>query len=282
MYRGIQEEHAYTRTASSIFDVSHMGRLSFTGPDAEALLQQVCTRNIAKLKVGRSGYSHVCNEGGGILDDVIVSRFEDRWYMVCNAGNRDKIVAHLKKHASGRKVTIDDTTTKTVMMAVQGPATMGLFKDNVPIKIGDIGRYGCVTGSYMGQQYLIFRSGYTGEDGVEIVLGAGVGVLVWDYLTQPGEGGRVTVKPAGLGARDTLRLEAGMPLYGHELNENVDPLTTGCGGASIWKRNSSARRRCGRLPPMVCDSRLRGWCSKVSGSRGRGRRSSRTIERSAR
>lgn len=229
MYRGIQDEHAYTRTASSIFDVSHMGRLIFKGADAEALLQHVCTRNIARLKVGRSGYSHVCNESGGILDDVIVSRFEDRLVMVCNAGNREKIGAHLNKQAAGRKVTIDDTTTKTVMMAVQGPATMALFNDNVPIKIGDIGRYGCLTGSYMTQPYTIFRSGYTGEDGVEVVLGASVGVLVWDYLTQPGEGGRVTVRPAGLGARDTLRLEAGMPLYGHELNENIDPLSAGCG-----------------------------------------------------
>ncbi len=229
MYRGIQEEHVYTRTASSIFDVSHMGRLIFSGPDAEALLQHVCTRNVGKLKVGRSGYSHVCNERGGILDDVIVSRFEDRLVMVCNAGNREKIVAHLNKHSAGRKVTLDDTTTKTVMMAVQGPATMAIFKDNMPIKVGDIGRYGCVAGSYMGQPYTIFRSGYTGEDGIEVVMSSGVGVLVWDYLTQPAEGERVTIKPAGLGARDTLRLEAGMPLYGHELNEDIDPLSASCG-----------------------------------------------------
>lgn len=229
LYRGIQEEHVYTRTTSSIFDVSHMGRLIFKGADAEAMLQHVSTRNVGKLKVGRSGYSHVCNERGGILDDVIVSRFEDRWYMVCNAGNREKIVAHVNKHAAGRKVTIEDTTTKTVMMAVQGPATMELFTLHMPIKIGDMGRYGFVAGSYMGQQYTVFRSGYTGEDGIEIVLGASVGGMVWDYLTQPGEGGRATIKPAGLGARDTLRLEAGMPLYGHELNEDIDPLSAGCG-----------------------------------------------------
>lgn len=229
MYRGITEEHFHTRSASSVFDVSHMGRLYFTGPDAESLLQLVCTRNVSKLKVGRSGYSHVCNESGGILDDVIVSRYEDKWLMVCNAGNREKIVAHLNKHMAGRNVKLEDTTTQTVMLAIQGPATMELFKKHLPIKIEDMGRYGFANGSYMGQKYSVFRSGYTGEDGLEVVVGAGVGVLLWDFLTKEGGEDRVTVRPAGLGARDTLRLEAGMPLYGHELNEQTDPLSAGCG-----------------------------------------------------
>ena len=229
MYRGINEEHIHTRTAGSVFDVSHMGRLFFTGADAEALLQHVCTRNITKLKVGRCGYSHVCNEAGGILDDVIISRYEDRWLMVCNAGNREKILAHLKTHMTGRKVTLDDTTTQTAMLAIQGPATMELFKKHVPIKIDEMPRYGFSSGSYMGQKYSVFRSGYTGEDGLELVVSNGVGVLVWDFLTKEGGEDRVTIRPAGLGARDTLRLEAGMPLYGHELNERIDPISAGCG-----------------------------------------------------
>lgn len=228
MYRGITEEHVHTRTASSIFDVSHMGRLFFTGSDAEALLQQVCTRNVSKLKIGRCGYSHVCNEDGGILDDVIVSRYDDKWLMVCNAGNREKIVAHLKQHAAGRNVTLDDQTTQTVMLAIQGPATMELVRQHMPIKIEEMPRYGFVAGSYMGQKYSVFRTGYTGEDGLEIVLPSGVGVLVWDYLTKDGGAKRATIKPAGLGARDTLRLEAGMPLYGHELSEQIDPISAGC------------------------------------------------------
>jgi aminomethyltransferase len=228
MYRGITEEHIHTRTASSVFDVSHMGRLIVTGPDAEALLERVCTRNMGKLKVGRCGYSHICNEQGGILDDVIVSRYEDKWLMVCNAGNREKIVAHLKKHAAGRNVTIDDQTMQTVMLAIQGPATMGLVREHMPIKVEEMPRYGFVAGGYMGQKYSVFRTGYTGEDGLEIILPAGVGVLVWDFLTKDGGEGRVSVKPAGLGARDTLRLEAGMPLYGHELSEQMDPLSAGC------------------------------------------------------
>jgi len=232
MYRGIADEHHHTRTVSSIFDVSHMGRLYFKGDDAEKLLDRVCTRNIAKLKVGRSGYSHVCNERGGVIDDVIVSRFEDKLLMVCNASNREKMLAHINSQSAGMKVKIDDQTKGTVMMAVQGPATMELFAsalEKSPIKIGDMGRYGFVTGSYMGVNFSIFRSGYTGEDGVEAVVSNMVGVLVWDRLTADGGDKRPTVKPAGLGARDTLRLEAGMPLYGHELNEDIDPLSAGCG-----------------------------------------------------
>lgn len=251
MYRSIQDEHVHTRTAASIFDVSHMGRLKFTGRDAERLLERVCTRNIAKLAVGRSAYSHVCNELGGVLDDVIVSRFEDHLYMVCNAGNREKVLGHLRAQIAamgagggGADVKIEDTTQATVMLAIQGPATMPMLagaKDKLPIKVDDVKRYGFVTGSYMGMRYIVFRSGYTGEDGVEIVLPAMAGVLVWDYLTKEREGGDTahraaapggetwpTIKPAGLGARDTLRLEAGMCLYGHELNEDVDPISAGC------------------------------------------------------
>ncbi len=231
MYRGINEEHVYTRTASTIFDVSHMGRLKFIGEDAEKLLERVCTRNIAKLAVGKSAYSHICNEQGGILDDVIVSRFKDHLYMVCNAGNREKNVAHLKTQSEGLKVKIDDTTTATVMLAIQGPQTIPMFKANaekLPIKIAEMPRYGFISGGYMGMNYTVFRSGYTGEDGLEIVLPAAAGVLVWDFLTKEGDADRVTIRPAGLGARDTLRLEAAMPLYGHELNESIDPISAGC------------------------------------------------------
>lgn len=228
MYRGIQDEHIHTRTASSIFDVSHMGRILFRGPDAEAFLQFICTRNIQKLKVGRCGYAHVCDEKGGILDDVIVSRYEDHFLMVCNASNREKIVAHLNKHAKGRKLTIEDQTLQTAMLAIQGPATMDLFSRHMPIKLPELPRYGFASGSYMGMAYTLARTGYTGEDGLEVILPASIGPMVWDYLTKDGGAGRVTVKPAGLGARDTLRLEAGMPLYGHELNENIDPISAGC------------------------------------------------------
>jgi len=255
VYRGIIDEHVYTRTAASAFDVSHMGRLYLSGPDAEALLQRLCTRNVSKLAVGRCGYSHLCNESGGILDDIIVSRFENQWLVVCNAGNRTKVVAHIQKHAAGKNVKLDDQTTQSAMIAIQGPATMDLFRKFLPIPVGDIKRYAFTTGAYMGMKYTIFRTGYTGEDGLEVVVPSAAGVLLWDFLTKPSDGGgRVEVKPAGLGARDTLRLEAGMPLYGHELGEQIDPISTGCkwcvdlekdflGGAALRKIDAEGPRR---------------------------------------
>lgn len=291
MYRGINEEHIYTRTAASIFDVSHMGRIKFTGDSAEKLLDRVCTRNIAKLAVGKSAYSHVCNEQGGILDDVIVSRFKDHLYMVCNAGNREKILAHLKKHADGLNVKLEDTTAGTAMFAIQGPATIPMFQsqaDKLPIKVADMPRYGFITGSYMGMGYTVFRSGYTGEDGFEFVLPSMAGVLVWDFLTKDGGADRVTIKPAGLGARDTLRLEAGMPLYGHELTEATDPISAGCkwcvdltkdfiGVGALRKIDSEGPRR--KMTGLVLEGRriARQGAKVLSGDREVGQVTSGTL-----
>ena len=123
-FAGIIEEHNHTRGACSAFDVSHMGRLRLTGRDCEAFLNHICTRNLTDAEVGRSYYSHICNEDGGILDDVIVSRFEKGWGVVCNASNRAKIVAWLNRHAEGRNVSIKDQTMSTAMVAIQGPETV--------------------------------------------------------------------------------------------------------------------------------------------------------------
>jgi aminomethyltransferase len=225
LYRGISVEHVHTRQYASIFDVSHMGRLELRGPDAEALLERVCTRRIGVAEVGQCKYTHVCNEHGGILDDVIVSRFEEHWLVVCNAANRDKIVAWLRQHAAGREVTITDQTRATAMVAVQGPRVMALA-ERLPISLEGLKRYRFRTGSYMGVGYSISRTGYTGEDGIEVILPAGAAPTLWEYLCPP-DGPEDGVKPAGLGARDTLRLEAGMPLYGHELNDEIDTLSAG-------------------------------------------------------
>jgi len=288
VYRGILDEHNYTRTAASAFDVSHMGRLYLTGKDAEAVLQRTCTRNVGKMAVGRCGYSHICNEAGGILDDVIVSRFEDKWLVVCNAGNRSKIVAHLQEHLAGRDVKLDDQTTSSVMIAIQGPAAMELFNKYVPIKVGEIKRYAFATGSYMGMRYSIFRTGYTGEDGLEVVVPSGAGVLLWDFLTKKSDGNRIEVKPAGLGARDTLRLEAGMPLYGHELGEHVDPISAACkwcvdlekdfiGASALRRINSEGPKR--RLIGLELDGKriARQGASVMSGDAAVGEVTSGTL-----
>ncbi|NLX21511.1 MAG: glycine cleavage system aminomethyltransferase GcvT [Phycisphaerae bacterium] len=226
LYTGIVEEHQHTRRVASVFDVSHMGRIIFTGPEAKGLLQRVCTRQLGTAEVGQCCYGHVCNEDGGILDDVIISRYEDRWLMVCNASNRDRVLAWLRQHAPQTGVQIDDITESTLMVAIQGPASLDMLSRKLPFPIAGLKRYRFLAGSYFGTRYTIFRSGYTGEDGAELILPASVAPLLTGLLGG-GDGGESGLRPAGLGARDTLRLEAGMPLYGHELHEATDSLSAG-------------------------------------------------------
>lgn len=226
LYTGIVEEHLHTRRVGSVFDVSHMGRIEFRGGDAEGLLQEVCTRQLGDAQVGQSRYSHVCDEHGGILDDVIVSRYDDYWFMVCNACNRDRILAWLRQHAAGKDVDIKDVTESTLMIAIQGPAVVPKLAPKLPFPLADLKRYRFKHGSYMMTPYSVFRSGYTGEDGVEVILPASVGPLLVGAVARLAQGDGA-LKPAGLGARDTLRMEAGMPLYGHELTEQTDSLSAG-------------------------------------------------------
>jgi len=237
LYTGIVEEHLHTRQATSVFDISHMGRIELRGNHAEALLQRVCTRQLSDAAVGQSRYSHVCNENGGILDDVIVSRYEDRWLMVCNGANRQKILGWLqqqKQQHGSSDVRIDDKTESTFMVAVQGPTAIEKLSQKLPIPVADLKRYHFRSGSHMFVPYSVFRSGYTGEDGIEIILPSLLGSMASSWLVDKNDpdnenpaGAAAGIKPAGLGARDTLRLEAGMPLYGHELTEELDSISAG-------------------------------------------------------
>ncbi len=169
LYKGIIAEHEHTRTAASVFDVSHMGRLKFTGKGAGDFLNRICTRNVAKGTVGQSMYSLVCNDNGGILDDVIVSRFDKHWYMVCNAGNREKLFAWFDKQnqmCTGPRTDIEDETMKTAMVAIQGPRAVAMLDEVLPDPVSDIRRYHFEQMRYMMMiQFTVFRSGYTGEDG---------------------------------------------------------------------------------------------------------------------
>jgi aminomethyltransferase len=233
LYRGIVEEHEHTRNSGSLFDVSHMGRLSFSGPQAKDLLDRVLTRKIADQKVGQSRYSLVCNEAGGILDDVIVSRDQKNWLVVCNASNRERIVKHFNevRRANDFDVDIVDQTTATAMVAIQGPKVIERMSSLLPVDLKGLKRYQFATDSLMLVKFTVFRSGYTGEDGVELILPAKAASMAMKLLAGKMDRAEATVKPAGLGARDTLRLEAGMPLYGNELTENVDPISAGLGWA---------------------------------------------------
>lgn len=226
-FSGIVEEHVHTRSACSAFDVSHMGRLTLTGRECEAFLDSLCTRKLKDAEVGRCYYSHVCREDGGILDDVIVSRFEDRWGVVCNASNRDKIVDWFRRHAAERDVTLRDDTLGTAMIACQGPKTMDLAEELAGGSLGGLKRYHLREFDSGLGKVIVYRSGYTGEDGVEIVAPKALVALLSVKIFGTKEKPHPIIRPAGLGARDTLRIEAAMPLYGHELTEDWDSLSAG-------------------------------------------------------
>ncbi|MBI5863278.1 MAG: glycine cleavage system aminomethyltransferase GcvT [Planctomycetes bacterium] len=283
VYTGIIEEHHWTRRHASVFDVSHMGRVEFRGSGAEAFLEHACKRRIGDMKTGQSRYSHACREDGGILDDIIVSRFEDHFMVVCNASNREKMLAWWGRQKRGFDVEITDRTFETAMVAIQGPEAIETIDKLLPFPVGDLKRYHFKTGSVVGASYTIARSGYTGEDGVEIILPANFADAAMTMLGSASEQAGRPVKPAGLGARDTLRLEAAMPLYGHELTEDWDPISGGqawcvdltknfIGQPAIHRVKESGPRRVidespGRAPP--CSSTAPKWAQSPAARRAR-------------
>jgi aminomethyltransferase len=220
-YSTITDEHQAVRTAAGLFDISHMGRLSFAGTQTEAFLQRLTTNNVATMKDGQVRYGLVCNAQGGIRDDVLVYRWPYGWTMVVNASNREKIVEHLTLHTPGTDITLDDQTFKTAMLALQGPLAMQQQRGMFEIDVASLKYYFAAPTRYKGVQCVVSRTGYTGEDGLEVMISAERATEIADDFLARG------AKPCGLGARDTLRLEAAMPLYGHELNEETDPLQAG-------------------------------------------------------
>jgi aminomethyltransferase len=251
-YGSIIDEHQAVRTAAGVFDISHMGRLSFAGPDSLALIQQVFTNNAATLKDGQVRYGLICNQAGGIRDDVLVYRWPYGYAMVVNASNREKIVGWLAEHKGSRNVEVSDRTRETCMVAVQGPGAVALCRGLTDADAGKLAYYYATPTNYKGKPCIVSRTGYTGEDGLEFMLGAAQGVELWEDLIARG------AKPCGLGARDTLRLEAAMPLYGHELSEEIDPFQAGLAwtvkmdkGEFIGRDALERRRRDPTLPHRV-------------------------------
>lgn len=225
---GVIAEHMAVRTACGLFDVSHMGEVVFKGPDALANLQNLLTNDMSGMENGRVRYSPMCNEAGGVVDDLIVYKFSDTCYLaVVNAANREKDVAWMRAHLTG-DVTMTDISDDVAQLALQGPraeAILARLTDaaNIPKKY-----YSFVPRSQVaGIDCLISRTGYTGEDGFELYCANADAPRLWDALLEAGAPDGLI--PCGLGARDTLRLEAAMPLYGHEMNDTVTPLQTGLG-----------------------------------------------------
>jgi aminomethyltransferase len=231
-YKSIVEEHNATRNAVGIFDISHMGRLHFAGDNIAEFLDSVVTRRVSDLKPYQVRYALVCNEEGGILDDVLVyggnPDVQLPYQMVVNASNREKIVSWLSQPAEAANVSIHDYTTRSAMFAVQGPKAIESVQDQIietATPIAKMRYYTFACGFWRGKQLLVSRTGYTGEDGIEIICDAAIAKPIWEQIiaaTEP-----VAGRPAGLGARDTLRLEAAMPLYGHELSETINPIQAG-------------------------------------------------------
>src|SRR5688572_14536509 len=227
-YGSIVEEHLATRRACGLFDVSHMGRLRLDGAGGATFLDRLLTRKVIGMGPGKIRYSLVCNESGGILDDVLVYHLQEHGgglyhLLVVNASNREKIAAWLKSHLkSSDDVKVTDRTVETAMIAVQGPAAIRCVEPLVGADIGGLGYYTGTETTVCGQIGIVSRTGYTGEDGCELIVPAAAAVELWEKVLAHGRvAGAMAV---GLGARDTLRLEAAMPLYGHELNEQINPI----------------------------------------------------------
>jgi aminomethyltransferase len=227
-YRGLVEEHNAVRTAAGLFDLSHMGELFVTGPDAAAALDFAIVTAPSKLAVGRAHYSMICDETGGVLDDLIVYRLGDTRYMVVpNASNTAVVAAALKERLARFDATLDDASMRTSLVAIQGPRAAEILQPFVSVDLKTIKYYSGTQTTACGVPAILARTGYTGEDGFELFVAWDDAVRVWDTLLEAGA--PLGLVPAGLGARDTLRLEAGMPLYGNELDRNTTPFEAGLG-----------------------------------------------------
>jgi aminomethyltransferase len=227
-YAGILEEHRAVRQRAGLFDLCHMGELFVEGPEAGDALAGAVTTDPRTLAVGRAHYSMICAPDGGILDDLIVYRLaDDRFLVVANASNAAVVSDALAERLEGRRAILDDRSLATALVAIQGPAALGILALLTELDLGAIRYYGIAEGSVAGVSGLVARTGYTGEDGFEVFVDADAGTTIWDALAAAGASAGLV--PVGLGARDTLRLEAGMPLYGNELDRSTTPFEAGLG-----------------------------------------------------
>jgi aminomethyltransferase len=227
-YRSILEEHKAVRRAAGLFDVSHMGEVDVRGPEAGKFLNHLVTNDVAKLFPGRVLYSPMCYPSGGVVDDLLVyMRGPDDYFLCINAGNVDKDLAWIHEQAAKFKVTVTDRSAHYGLLAVQGPRAADIVQSLTGAKLGLVKYYHFTEGTVAGFHCLISRTGYTGEGGFELYVAADEAVALAEALLPAGA--PYGLELAGLGARDSLRLEAGFPLYGHEITQEISPLTAGLG-----------------------------------------------------
>jgi aminomethyltransferase len=224
-YSNIVEEHNAVRQACGIFDVSHMGEVLVTGPESEKFVNYIFTNDIADAPDGKIFYGMMLHPTGGVVDDLLVYKMgEKRFFLVINAGNIDKDIAWIMDKANGFDVTVEHQSDKYGEVAVQGPDTEAVIESVLGIPCAEMVFYTCKEVEYNGETIIISRTGYTGEDGFELYGSHAFTNEVWDKLIASGK-----VKPCGLGCRDTLRFEVGLPLYGDELTDEITPLEAGLG-----------------------------------------------------
>jgi aminomethyltransferase len=232
-YGSERDEHNAVRTRAGLFDLSHMGEITVTGPQAAELLNFALVGNIASVGVGRARYTMICQADGGILDDLIVYRLAEteaassQYLVVANASNAQVVLDALTERAAGFGAEVRDDRDAYALIAVQGPQAPGILASLTDADLDGLKYYAGLPGTVAGVPALIARTGYTGEDGFELFVKPEHAVELWQALTKAGEG--VGLVPCGLSCRDTLRLEAGMPLYGHELSTSLTPFDAGLG-----------------------------------------------------
>lgn len=227
-YGSERDEHLAVRTRAGLFDLSHMGEITVTGPEAAGFLNFALVGDLAAVGVGRARYTMICAEDGGILDDLIVYRLAEAEYMiVSNASNAQNVLNELGNLAEEFDVEVRDDRDAYALIAVQGPESPGILAAVTDADLDGLKYYAGLPGTVAGVPALIARTGYTGEDGFELFVKPEHAVELWQALTKAGEG--VGLVPCGLSCRDTLRLEAGMPLYGHELSLSLTPFDAGLG-----------------------------------------------------
>jgi len=219
---GITVEHKAVRETCGMFDVSHMGEVIVRGPDAIRFVSSVTSNDVAALGIGQVQYSTLLRADGTIVDDLLVYRFADHLMLVINASNRDKDLAHLEAHRAGFDCTMTDISDATALLAIQGPNAPAIVASLADVPLDGIKYYWFTEGKVAGVPCIISRTGYTGELGFELYFDQAQAAHVWNAVMASGQ-----VTPCGLGCRDSLRLEAGMCLYGHELDDEITPLEAG-------------------------------------------------------
>ena len=235
---GITAEHKAVREKAGLFDVSHMGEFIVRGPKAVEFVNHVTTNDVASLKPGQAQYSTILREDGTIVDDCLIYRSDDRVLMVVNGSNIDKDFAHISRYVGDFDVTLDDISDKVALLALQGPDAARILQKHTDTDLSQIKYYEFTTGTVAGvENVYISRTGYTGEDGFELYFKGEYAPTIWNALTASGE-----VTPAGLGARDSLRLEMGMALYGNDLDDTTTPLEAALGWLVKMKKGDFVGR----------------------------------------